>query len=149
MDPLQIITLAADLALIAAVVYLLARLRRLDRMPQFKAPADVEDFLNEASRLTGEFDRLLAEKRELVNSTVEGLDRRIAELKALAAELEQPEPAPESRRPAAQAVNPAGGFRRQVIDLARQGQGAAQIAKATGRPRGEVELVLGLKGQGK
>lgn len=149
MDPLQLIILAADLVLMGAVVYLIARLRRLDRMPQFKAPADVEEFLSEASRLTGEFDRLLKEKRDLVTATVTSLDQRIAELKSLAAEVERspvpqpppPEPQPDRARPE--------DFRKQVLAMAKRGRDAAQIARATGRPQGEVELVLGLGARGK
>ncbi len=38
-------------------------------------------------------------------------------------------------------------FRATVLELAQQGQDAAKIAKGTGRPRGEVELILNLNNQ--
>lgn len=143
--------LAADALLIGAVVLLMFKLRSPAGLPKSATPADLERFLGEAGRLGKEFDRLLSEKRELVGTTLATLDARIAQLKQMASELERiqlpasPAPAP----PAAPAPQVTPGqenqsFRAQVLALARQGQTVPQIAQATGRPRGEVELVLGL-----
>lgn len=141
--------LAADILLILAVGALLWRLRRGSGPAAGQAPPDLAGFLAEADRLSKEFDRLLGEKRELVATTLNGIDRRLAELKDLARELERraasaPAP-PAAAEPSA--AQDAAGFRQRVLRLARQGQDAQQIAAATGRPRGEVELVLGLNGQ--
>ena len=140
--------LAADLVLLGAVALLLFRLRGPADPSRAASAAELDSFITEAGRLTQEFDRLLAEKRELVNTTLTTLDQRIARLQNLARELENrqaPAPAaPETPPDPDQAV---AAFRRQVLKLAAQGQGAEQIAKATGRPRGEVELVLGLSGK--
>jgi hypothetical protein len=154
--------LAADVLLLAAVVLLYLRPRGAGRPAPGQAPADMEGFLAEAGRLSKEFDRLLAEKRELVGSTLATLDGRIARLKEMAAELERsqrqapPPPAPQPAAPPAPAApsaeealaGPAGrdpqSFRDQVRELSRQGQSAQQIAQATGRPRSEVELALSL-----
>lgn len=150
--------LLADLALLAAVAVLLVRLRRGGGPGPELSTKELERFMTEAGRLTGEFDRLLAEKRALVKSTLESLDKRIAELKRQAELLDRPlrrpsqDTAPAESAPSGREAAPAGGerpdgmeaFRRRVLELARQGKKPAQIAEATGRPRGEVELVLGL-----
>jgi hypothetical protein len=152
--------MVADVVLLAAVAVLILRLRGLGELPKTATPQDLEEFLSESQRLSGEFDRLLGEKRELVNSTLAGLDSRISQLRSLAEELEgrveaaraaapaepaapapdrQPQPAPPQAEPLAE-------FRERVLALAKQGKAPAQIARDTGRPRGEVELVLGLSG---
>lgn len=150
--------LLADLALLAAVAVLLLRLRRGAGAGPELSTKELERFMSEAGRLTGEFDRLLAEKRVLVKSTLESLDQRIAELKRQAELLDRPlrrsarEEVPAESAPTRPGGAPLAGdrqegmeaFRRRVLELARQGKKAAQIAEATGRPRGEVELVLGL-----
>ncbi|MFZ5586606.1 MAG: hypothetical protein ACOZHQ_11805 [Thermodesulfobacteriota bacterium] len=157
MNELWWLLLAADALLVAAVAALLWRLRRGRGPAVGQPPPDLAGFLAEADRLAKEFDRLLAEKRELVATTLNGIDRRLAELNALARELDQ-RPARASAPPAAAEppVAPApadpadpAAFRRRVLLLARQGQDARQIAAATGRPQGEVDLVLGLSAQGR
>lgn len=131
----------ADILLIGAVVVLLARLGRGSRPAAGIKGPDLEEFVSEASRLSAEFDRLLGEKRELVAGTLASLDRRIEELKSLAAELERAgasQPAPTGDAP---------DFKQKVAELAAAGKDPAAIAAATGRPRGEVELALGLSGR--
>lgn len=152
MSGLWWLQIAADAVLVASVVVLLLRLKRLGGAPALKAPADFERFIGEAESLSRDFDRLLAQKRELVAQTLAGLDQRLEQLRGLARELEQ-EKAPAPPRPKAQtpaqpsAQDGLEGFRRRVRELASQGQDPAQISRTTGRPRGEVELVLALEGQ--
>jgi hypothetical protein len=159
------VQIAADVVLVAAVGLLLWRLRGLGELPKAATPQDLEQFISESQRLSGEFDRLLGEKRELVNSTLAGLDARISQLRGLAEELEgrvakaqssaparpaapAAAAAPEAGAPArGRTEEPLAGFRQKVLSLAKQGKAPAQIARATGRPRGEVELVLGLSGR--
>lgn len=134
----------ADILLIGAVVVLLTRMGRGAGAASGVKGPDLDGFVQEASRLSADFDRLLGEKRELVASTLAGLDRRIAELKSLAVDLqEQAPPAP----PPTAGPDDIAGFRQKVVELAAAGQDAAAIATATGRPRGEVELALGLAGR--
>ncbi len=145
--------LAVDVLLLAAVLALFFKNRAPGRGGRGSAPADLEGFLAEAGRLSREFDRLLAEKRELVNGTLATLDARIAQLRRMAAGLEPPAQAPAGakaasppagRGPAKKPEPVPASFRERVLDLHRQGQSAQQIAKALGRPRGEVELALSL-----
>ncbi len=144
--------LAADLVLLGAVALLLIKLRGPADPSRAATASELDSFISEAGRLTQEFDRLLAEKRELVNTTLNTLDQRIAQLQKMVQDLENkqspaaPKAGPETT-PKADADPAVASFRRQVLKLAAQGQGAEQIAKATGRPRGEVELVLGLSGK--
>ena len=144
------IQIAADIILLGAVLILLKRLRSLGGLPRAATPADLESFLEEAQRLSKEFDRLLGEKRELVGTTLSTLDARISQLKQMAAELEArpaqsppPAPAPTPEPPPSPA-DQQRELRARVLSLARQGKSSAQIAEDTGRPRGEVELILGL-----
>lgn len=140
--------MAADAILLAAVAVLLLKLRSLGRLPQLAQGEKLSDFFKEAQDLSQEFDRLLAEKRKLAQSTLDSLDKRIADLKKTAAGLERP-PAPKAR-PASRASRDGGPmepFRQTVLKLAGQGKNPAQIAQATGKPRGEVELVLDLEAQ--
>ncbi|MCA1989013.1 MAG: hypothetical protein LDL07_07700 [Desulfarculus sp.] len=160
--------IAADLLLVLAVAALFWQIRRGGGSGPAQTPREMEEFLREASRLSREFDRLLGEKRELVAASLDGIDQRLNELRRLAVALDQrlaetrsqlatattavAAPAPSGTTPAVpQEEGPAPpptDFRRQVLDLARQGKKAPEIAAAIGRPRGEVELVLGLLGQG-
>ena len=140
--------LVADLVLLGAVALLLFRLRAPADSSRAASASELDSFINEAGRLTQEFDRLLAEKRELVNTTLTTLDQRIARLQKMAQELEtRPDPAPPEPEPRPEGDQAVAAFRRQVLKLAAQGRNAKEIAQATGRPRGEVELVLGLSGK--
>ncbi|MBI5521256.1 MAG: hypothetical protein HY910_01415 [Desulfarculus sp.] len=153
--------LALDLVLLAGLGVLLWRLRG-GSGSRPATPADLQRFIAEAARLSQDFDRLLAEKRELVGTTLKTLDDRIAHLQAMVSQIKNPPraqapsqapaPAPAPAQtpvpPAAPAASPGGqDFRALVLQLAGQGKSAQEIASATGRPRGEVELVLGLTGQ--
>jgi len=118
---------------IAAVVMLVRRMRRA-QVPQ------LEEFLAEAGELAKRFDRLLNDKRQLVKATLEGLDARIEELNRLIAEADEriaelKQLGPGAREPS---------LRDQILAMAAQGKPASEIARATGRSIGEVELVLGL-----
>lgn len=136
-----VLQIAADAVLIGALAVLLLRLRRLGPLPQGLSPAKFKNFIEEAESLSKEFDRLLDEKRELINTTLASLDARISKLKNMAAEASSP---PSKARPLPSAPDDMQSFRKKVRDLAGNGMRAAEIATAVGRPRGEVELVLGL-----
>jgi hypothetical protein len=161
------IQITADVLLIGGLLVLLNRLKS-GGGAGISAPSEMQGFLEEGQRLSKEFDRLLGEKRELVNTTIATLDNRIAQLRTMADEMdvrvkaagkskqeaETPDPSPaappQNAQPAAagESENQAlDAFRQKVLKLARQGKAPAQIAEATGRPRGEVELVLGLSGR--
>lgn len=132
--------LGLDILLVAAVGLLLWRLGRAGGPASGGAAPDVDNFVTEAAQLSKEFDRLLAEKRQLIGSTLAALDSRLKQLHELAGQVERPAaPAPAQAEPVA-----SSGFREQVLDMARQGRTVQEIAQATGRPRGEVELVLDL-----
>lgn len=155
--------IAADLLLVLAVAALFWQIKRGGKSSPGQTPREMEGFLAEAAKLSREFDRLLGEKRELVAASLSGIDQRLNELKRLAAALDQrlaetrsqlaaaatpPAAAPVPAAPREEPPSPPPDFRTQVLGLARQGKKAAEIAAAVGRPRGEVELVLGLSGQG-
>lgn len=151
------IQIGADILLIGAVVLLLAKLNRLGGLRSATSTDDLDQFISEAGQLGHEFDRLLAEKRQLVGTTLKTLDQRIDQLNTMLAQAEKagakirkaqtksepPKPAPKAAQPAAEESGPVV-FRRKVKELSSLGRTPAQIAEATGRPRGEVELVLGL-----
>ena len=79
--------IAADVLLIGGLLVLLSRLRK-GAASGISAPKEMEAFLEEGQRLSQEFDRLLGEKRELVNTTISTLDNRIAQLRAMVEEME-------------------------------------------------------------
>ena len=146
--------IAADALLIAAVLVLILRMRSGKAPAPGASAAELELFIKEAKSVSQEFDRILGEKRQLVRTTLKALDERIAQLEKNKAELApqppaQAKPKPAPAAPAAPAAEADGmeAFRRKVLELSRKGQKPAQIAQATGRPRGEVELVLGLNGR--
>jgi hypothetical protein len=151
------VQLALDLVLLTAVALLLWRQRGPHSGARPATPADLQRFIGEATRLSQEFDRLLAEKRELVGTTLKTLDDRIDHLQAMASQLKNPPrpqaPANPAPTPAPQPAAARAGannqdFRARVLALSSQGRSPQEIAEATGRPRGEVELVLGLTGKG-
>jgi len=144
--------IAADVVLLAAVGLLLSRIKELGPGGGDQgAAAGAQRFAQEAEALAREFDRILGEKRELIQTTLKSLDARIAKLNEMASELQKapaasrPEPSPAPSAPGPEpSPDPMDRFRRRVVELSRQGKKPAQIAQATGRPQGEVELVLGL-----
>ncbi len=152
------IQIGADILLIGAVVLLLGKLNRLGGLRSASSTDDLDEFIDEAGQLAKEFDRLLAEKRQLVGTTLKTLDQRIDQLNTMliqaektGAKLQKAQAEPRQSKPApAKPAGPVAGesgpavFRRKVEELSRLGRTPAQIAEATGRPRGEVELVLGL-----
>jgi hypothetical protein len=161
------VQIGADVLLIGGLLVLLSRLKASDG-GAISAPKEMQKFLAEGQRLSQEFDRLLGEKRELVGTTLTTLDNRIGQLKTMVEDLEarlkqarravSAAGAAAAGQANAQEAHPAKGggqdggqplddFRKKVLKLARQGKAPAQIAEATGRPRGEVELVLGLSGR--
>ncbi len=162
------VQITADVLLISGLIVLLSRLRS-GGGSGLSAPREMQSFLKEGQRLSQEFDRLLGEKRELVNTTISTLDNRIAQLRTMSEEMDaRIKNAGKASREwesggASKAASQAdskktgeGGntdnqaldvFRKKVLKLAGQGKAPAQIAEATGRPRGEVELVLGLSGR--
>jgi len=156
MDWLWWAQMAADALLVAAVALLLFRLRGRSGPQDVAANDDLGKFISEAGQLSQEFDRLLAEKRDLVNTTLATLDQRIQAIEAMldqarqiAQRLEQAQsaaapPATPKAPPPIAASGSANDFRRKVEELHRMGRTAEQIVQATGRPRGEVDLALGL-----
>ena len=161
------VQIAADVLLISGLLVLLNRLRSGGGAGA-SAPKEMEAFIKEGQHLSQEFDRLLGEKRELVNTTISTLDNRIAQLRGMVEEFDarSKDAGNASRKPGTTSPNQAMSsasvqpeaaanadsqaldeFRKKVQKLARQGKAPAQIAEATGRPRGEVELVLGLSGR--
>lgn len=154
---LWIIQIFADLLLIGAVALLLLKLRKLEKLPGLATGQGLAEFFDEAGKLSKEFDRLLIEKRRLAQGALDSLDQRIAQLKKAALELERPPAAPVAAKPGSKAGGRdrtgartgqgMDGFKQVVLTLAKQGKAPAQIAKATGRPQGEVELVLSLEAQ--
>lgn len=150
------VQVAADALLIGAVIVLLVRLGRLGGPGGSASAGDMERFISEAGQLGQEFDRLLAEKRELIGSTLGTLDQRVESLRQMLAQANQaaerqeraqgrpPAPEPPPAQTAAACPGNAAEFKRKVQELQRMGRSPAQIAQATGRPRGEVELALGL-----
>ena len=144
MSWLWVLQIAADALLIGALLVLILRLRRTGPLPQGLTPAKLTQFIEEAEGLSKEFDHLLAEKRELINTTLASLDARIKHLKDMAAEAVPPT---QARSDPAANKNDMQSFRKKVRNMADKGMKPAEIATAVGRPRGEVELVLGLSQQ--
>jgi hypothetical protein len=143
------VQIGADLILLGAIAVLLAKLTRGGAVSSeaSASSADLERFLEEAGRLTQEFDRLLGEKRELVRTTLTTLDHRIEQLNEMTREMDARIEACQAPPVAPQEAftsGPMNEFREKVAKLASEGKTSSQIAQATGRPRGEVELVLGL-----
>ncbi|KMY68970.1 hypothetical protein AAU61_05290 [Desulfocarbo indianensis] len=155
------VQIAADVLLIGGLIVLLSRLRGGGE--GLSAPREMQNFLEEGQRLSREFDRVLGEKRELVGTTMAVLDDRVSQMRRMVEDLEQrlnaarelsrelakaapplADKPPAANQPSGQAMDQ---FRQKVMKLARQGKAPAQIAELTGRPRGEVELVLGLSGR--
>jgi ABC-type transporter Mla subunit MlaD len=161
------VQIGADVLLVGGLLVLLNRLKASGG-EGVSAPKEMQNFLAEGQRLSQEFDRLLGEKRELVGTTLTSLDNRIGQLKAMVEDLEErlkqarqalntaqdnkagaqeAQAAPSTGSGSQNTGQPLDDFRKKVLKLARQGKAPAQIAEATGRPRGEVELVLGLSGR--
>lgn len=107
----------------------------------------LEPVLAEAKSVADAFDGHVAEKRLLVTELNESLEKRIASLKlllnradAIMARKQQP---PEEEETAEQRITES---RKKVLQLAAKGLSVDQIAERLTLPKGEVALVVGLRG---
>lgn len=95
----------------------------------------------ELSRL----ERLTAEVAMSAGEVLDRADERIARLEALLARTTEMTQVNGSHyRRVEQGSTPIGGDHARVLELNREGFTAAEIATATGTPRGEVQLILSL-----
>ena len=106
-----------------------------------------------ARQMTGQLDTRAAKLEALLREA----DEKIATLRSLAAggaappgvliEAKLLESDAVPMRAAEDPVPPLDPRHAEVYDLADEGQSAQDIARQTGRPRGEVELILALRGR--
>lgn len=126
----------------------LARQRALER--------DMNNLLVELSemarQMTGQLDTRAAKLEALLREA----DEKIATLRSLGGGGASPPVLVEAKllesdavpmRAGEDPVPPADPRHAEVYDLADEGQSAQDIARQTGRPRGEVELILALRGR--
>lgn len=139
--------IAADILLCAVIIYLLRRFRKevsasrsgmdLDQMLEFKR------LIEDAQQTGARFVDALAEGRRMFKELAYGLDEREKRLQSLietsrvcSEKFDAGIPRNEER--------PIEGKYQTVIQMAREGLSAGEIAGRTGMAEGEVALVIGL-----
>ena len=140
----QQILLTAGVTLVVAMLLMSRALRarrkpesRLDQLNDRRKHVEVKDSL----------DQLAVEIQELSRESIARLDTKIKMLQALLTEadvriakLQGAPPPPPTPKGAATPVQ------QKVFDLADRGATVADIGRETGLERGEVELILGIRG---
>lgn len=138
------ILIVSGLAIVISMLLLSRSLRgrrktenRLDQVNEFRQRTEVRDGL----------DKLAVEIQELSRESIARLDTKIKILQALLTEadvriarLQGAPPPPPTPKGAALPVQ------KKVFDLADRGASVADIGRETGLERGEVELILGMRG---
>ena len=130
----------------------LARQRAVER--------DVSNLLVELSEMTRQMTAQIETRAARLEALVHEADEKIALLRSLAGsagagpsphgvllEAKLLESDAVTMRPAEDPVPAVDPRHAEVYDLADGGQSAQDIARQTGRPRGEVELILALRGR--
>jgi hypothetical protein len=130
----------------------LARQRAVER--------DVSNLLVELSEMTRQMTAQIDTRAAKLDALIREADEKMALLRSLGhgqgggggphgvlieAKLLESDAVP--MRPAEDSVPPVDPRHAEVYDLADEGQSAQDIARQTGRPRGEVELILALRGR--
>jgi hypothetical protein len=134
----------------------LARQRGIER--------EMSSLLVELSDMSRQMTAQLDTRAAKLETLIQEADEKIATLRALSGgdcRIEGVLAEAKSREPGSLALPDAGVGRlsfadptpmdprhAEVYDLADEGQSAQEIARHTGRPRGEVELILALRGRG-
>lgn len=148
-NPLWIMGIVA--ALFVAVI--LPRLRR-----KRSAPESLGTFEPVQRDARHELERLLTDIQDISREHIARLDTKIRMLNQLLLECDQkqrhlesllgrsPAPAPLPEKPPPAAHRPSNPLHEQVYSLKDGGKELTDICSATGLEKGEVELILGLRG---
>jgi hypothetical protein len=130
----------------------LARQRAVER--------DVSNLLVELSEMTRQMTAQIDTRAAKLEALIREADEKVVLMRSLGcgqpgggggqgvlieAKLLESDAVP--MRPAEDSVPPVDPRHAEVYDLADEGQSAQDIARQTGRPRGEVELILALRGR--
>lgn len=143
-----VLQMLIDLALVILIVYLLRSLRiGLQKDVAQKASEQVlhmiEPLLKEAQVTSENFDRQLKEKNGLIHSISDKLDSRIISLNLLLNRA--------GETLSADGIDGNGNAehvydqQEAIVNLYEKGEPADAIARQLSMPKGEVELVIGLK----
>ncbi len=143
-----LLQLGMDVALALLVLFLLWQVRRAmsrkNVLPGEKEMQDLRQLVEDSRSATDHFLTAVQESRDTLKELARALDereKRIRELLTLCPE------APERKEPEADPP-PAGDPRAaQVLALAARGLSEREIARHTGIPDGEVNLILNLTGK--
>ncbi len=144
-------------AVVAWVLRRQARKSAIIDPPRRKGSAE-EDLHRSMDRLlvdlqdtAREINATIDTKTVVLNQLIEEADRRIETLKALDKDAPAAKPAPPPRPASAPEIPPTDESRRRaalerdILRLADEGKTELEIARLTGVPRGEIELVLSLR----
>ena len=157
---IYVVLFLAGAAVVAWTLKRRARRSALLDPPRRGGAADVElresmdKLLVELQETSREINATIDTKTVVLNKLIEDADRRIETLKGLEKSAgsatgigatrpaARPEPAP---RPPSEESRRRAALEREILRLADEGKTELEIARATGVPRGEVELVLSLR----
>jgi DNA-binding NarL/FixJ family response regulator len=142
---LVLILVGMDLGMMVGGIVLLKKIRAVGRSESLMKSAEIlESLIAEGEKIADEWSSQLAEKRLLLKTLNEALDKRIASLKRLskkAQSLHGP------RRAEFQATGGGllKGHAKEILRLNRQGFRADDIAERLALPKAEVRLVMDLE----
>jgi len=158
MDPTQVIVVALLLVFIAAMM--IGARQKLKRLSAAAPPPAID--VRQVRDIRGVVDRLLVEMEEISREMNARLDTKMAALEELIRQADQrlarleslpsgpptgaaaAEPKPAASPEPAPPPEPPSRYD-SIYDLADQGLSASEISHRTGKPAGEVELILNLR----
>jgi hypothetical protein len=109
----------------------------------------MQNLLVELSEMARQLTAQLDTRSQKLEALLQEADEKIAQLRAAGVSANQPRPSAPNRQAWALPSEPAAppdSQHQAVYTLADQGQSAPDIARQLNRPRGEVELILALRG---
>lgn len=141
---LVILLVGLDLAMILCGIVLLKKIRAAAKSESLMKSAEIlESLISEGEKIADEWGSQLAEKRLLLKTLNEALDKRIASLKRLAKARSLQGPGRSDSY-----VSGAGLLKRHTEEIHRldqQGFRADDIAERLALPKAEVRLVMDLE----
>lgn len=143
---LILLQIGIDFAIFIIFIFLITRLRRIDKDSSLNGKLKLyESLLADAENMSSKFNEMLQEKKEIVKTLNEHLDKRIDSLNSL---LSKTDAMLFNHRTGKQNVYDSDSFenhKREILQLAREGFDLDDIADNLSIPKEEVMLVLDLK----
>jgi Family of unknown function (DUF6115) len=143
---LVFVQIGIDMIVVIAFLFLLKRLREINRNPILnKGLTAFESLLSDANHVTAEFAEQLQEKKNLIKRVNEQLDGKVSSLTLLLNRADVVLSHHPQANENGKATSTVRQHEKEIVKLAKKGLGIAPIADALAISKEEVKLVLDFK----